>query len=63
MYFVGNGVEQNYEMSFKYFLKAAKQGYKEAQFFLKMLYEDGLVKLQDDSEDFIWYNENYQKWI
>ena len=57
MYDRGRGVPQDYKLAFKWFTKAAEQGYASAQFNLGSMYNQGDGVPQDDKMAFKWYTK------
>jgi len=55
MYYVGEGVPQNYAEAVKWYRKAAAQGDKDAQYNLAVCYAFGEGTKQDYKEAAIWY--------
>ena len=47
MYKLGNGVEQDYQESLKWYKLASVQGHSAAQNNLNLLYEEGIATKQD----------------
>ena len=56
MYFLGLGTEQNYEIAADYFLKSAKQGYKNAYHMLYLMYKNGLYFEKNKDIEQMYYN-------
>ena len=52
---LGHGVKQNYSEAFKWFRRAAEQGYASAQFYLGNLYTNGNGVKEDKKEAFKWF--------
>ena len=57
IYFLGEGLPQDYNEAVKWFRKAAKQGDAEAQRVLGVMYINGHGVLQDYEEAVRWYRE------
>ena len=57
MYFKGHGVEKSYEEAAKWYEKAAKQGFAEAQFSLGAMYYNGYGVEQSYEEAAKWYEK------
>jgi|TARA_B100001971_G_C18092570_1_gene484314 TPR repeat protein len=55
MYFIGQGVSQDYKESVKWYRLSAEQGDAEAQFNLGLMYSEGQGVPQDDKEAVKWY--------
>jgi len=55
MFAKGQGVEQDDKEAAQWYLKAAKQGVKEAQFRLAQMYSKGKGVPQDDEAAYAWY--------
>jgi len=60
-YYHGDGVKQNYEESFKWFLKAANLGEPSAQFNIGMMYSSGTGIKQDLVEASKWYRKSAEQ--
>jgi len=60
-YYHGDGVKQNYEESFKWFLKAANLGEPSAQFNIGMMYSSGTGVKQDLVEASKWYRKSAEQ--
>ncbi len=57
MYVIGQGVAKDDAEEAKWFLKAADQGYKAAQFDLGTAYETGRGVTKNDAEAVMWYRK------
>lgn len=57
MYFIGDGVSQNYQEAATWFSKAAEQGVVEAQFNLGSMYNNGVGVVENDQEAVKWYRK------
>ena len=57
MYALGQGVPQDYKMAFKWYTKAAEQGYTKSQFNLGVMYRDGVGVPQDYKMAVKWYTK------
>ena len=60
-YYIGDGVEQNYEEAAKWFMMAAKQGYSQAQYNLAVMYEDGEGVKENIDEALKWYKKSAEQ--
>jgi len=56
LYYMGQGVPQDYAEAVKWYSKAADQGFAEAQYNLALAYFDGLGALRDYSKAYFWAN-------
>ena len=56
MYYIGDGIPQDYGEAFKWYRKAAQQGYASAQFYLGWMYENGEGVDQSYVTAHVWYN-------
>ena len=56
MYVKGQGVPQDYAEAFKWYKKAAEQGYSRAQFFLGSMYDKGEGVPSDYVMAYMWAN-------
>lgn len=57
MYQFGKGVPQDYPKAVEWYLKAANQGYAEAQYRLGFMYESGEGVPEDDSKSIEWFEK------
>ncbi len=55
LYYVGSGVEQDFEQSYQWYKKAAEQGNKDAQYSIGNMYLLGEGVEQDNNEAAKWY--------
>ena len=55
MYFLGEGVEQDFSKAMEWYLRAAKQGSKEAQNSLGFMYFEGKGVSKDLIEAYAWF--------
>ena len=55
MYFLGEGVEQDFSKAIEWYLSAAKQGSKEAQNSLGFMYFEGKGVSKDLVEAYAWF--------
>ena len=58
MSFYGFGVPKDYEQAFKWFTKAAEQGYSYAQGSLGVMYENGIGCIKDYEQAVKWYTKS-----
>mgnify|MGYP006114236777 CR=1 FL=1 len=58
MYSAGEGVPKNYETAVKWYTKAAKQGYADAQYLLGKTYDVGMGAPEGHVRDHMWNNLN-----
>ena len=56
MFANGKGVPQDYKQAFKWYTKAAEQGFSGAQNNLAVMYYEGKGVLQDYVRAHMWYN-------
>ncbi len=61
MYYIGQGVAQDYKAAFNWRSKAAEQGHAEAQYSLGMMYYSGLGVAQDYNTAFNWCSKAAQQ--
>lgn len=67
-YFIGNSIEQNYQVAAKWFRKAADQGHAYAQFLLGVMFDNGYGVEQNYQEAFKWFRKaanqgiSYAQW-
>ena len=57
MYFLGEGVEENYNQAKKWYEKSANQGNSDAQISLGLMYEKGIGVKQDHTKAQELYNK------
>ena len=57
MYYSGQGVRQDYTEAFRWFRKAADQGYAEAQYNLGLMYANGHGVHQDFNLSKEWFGK------
>ena len=57
MYYLGNGVRQDYQKARQWYEKAAVQGNSSAQFCLGLMYETGKGVRQDPATAKEWYGK------
>ena len=55
MYFLGEGMEQDFSKAMEWYLRAAKQGSKEAQNSLGFMYFEGKGVSRDLIEAYAWF--------
>ena len=60
-YFIGRGVEQNYESAFEWYMKAAEKGDKHAQNNVGLFYERGRGCEIDLVQAMHWYQKSAAK--
>ena len=58
MYYLGEGVVQDYAKAFEWYSKSAVQGNAEAQFNLGKMYDKGRGVTQDYVKAFEWYDKS-----
>jgi TPR repeat protein len=58
MYSAGEDVPKNYETAVKWYTKAAKQGYADAQYLQGKTYDVGMSAFEGCVRDYIWNNLN-----
>ena len=57
MYFNGDGVTKDYNLAFRWYIKAAEQGDAHAQFNLGLMYKEASGVLIDDDKAFEWFSK------
>ena len=57
MYYIGDGVPQDFAEAVAWFRKAAAQSHTEAQYFLGMIHANGDGVPQDDAEASVWFRK------
>ena len=62
LYYVGNGVTQNYETALKWYKLAAEQGYAYAQSAVGRMYADGHGISQDYTRAYMWFSIAASLW-
>jgi uncharacterized protein len=60
-YWLGSGVPQNYQESFKWFKKSAEQGNSTAQINVAIMYEEGIGVQQDYQSSIKWYKRSMDR--
>lgn len=60
-YFEGNGIEQDYEKAFEWYMKSAKQGHLEAIASVGLMYENGDIDEVNTTEAEKWYKKSADK--
>ncbi len=60
MYYLGDGIKQDYEKAFYWFQKAAEQNYAPAQYNLSVMYKNGEGIKQDYEKAFYWYKKSQE---
>jgi uncharacterized protein len=57
IYYLGDGVPQDYKKAVYWLTKAAEQGHYEAQYNLGVMYHEGKVVVQDNKQAVYWYKK------
>jgi TPR repeat protein len=56
MYYIGEGIQQDYSEAVKWYRKAAEQGEADAQLTLGFMYANGQSVSQDNVQAYMWYD-------
>ncbi|MET0268568.1 MAG: tetratricopeptide repeat protein [Duganella sp.] len=57
MYYMGRGVEQDYQKAFQWHRKAAEQGKADAQYVVGAMYYTGNTVIQDHKQAVVWFRK------